>query len=123
MVQEQRRCDKREKITQSFVRRGEYEKLPADHEMAKAEREEIKRKVQNAEGSEIPAQETKVSADEGTAAEYFPESGMPTGRPGKPIALEESPELRKTRRAKAKAAYIQAESSQDSTVSVLDIKA
>lgn len=110
--QEQRRCERLEESTQEFIRRGEYEKLPTDHEMAKAEQEEAARK--DLGNAEKPAENTPEEA-EAVVEPESQEAKEPDNR-----ETEESPELRKTRRAKAKAAYVHLE---DSPVNPgLDIK-
>lgn len=137
-AQEKRRCDKLEESTREFVRRGEYEKLPTDQEKAKAEKEEAERKSPEIENTEKSAQEAEPSAKEDVAADRSPKSEATsetqtrkpeatpktqTGKPEKSDVQTESPELRKTRRAKAKAAYAHAESPRNTDVSALDVKA
>lgn len=147
--QELRRCNRVEESTREFVRQGEYEKLPTDQELAQAEREEARRDVPEAEdaGNTEPAAQDKKTSDaadsESTerdaktsdAADTKPEAPARTRaekteaaagtRAKKADVRVDSPELRKARRAKAKAAYayIQQRDVQDASVPSLDQKA
>lgn len=122
---ELRNCNKLEESTREFIRRGEYAKLPTDQELAKAEREEANRDTQDTENTESTAQDAKIS----DAADTEPEAAAETQakKPEKAAVHVESPELTKTRRAKAKAAYayIQQKDTQDAAVTTpaLDQKA
>lgn len=99
-TQEKRKLDKLEESTRKFVQRGEYAQLPTENEAAKAEKEQL----------EAEKRET-VPETEKTGQEEKPErTGKTTDGPAleqkeKPAVEQESPEARKVRRAKAKAAY------------------
>lgn len=122
--QELRRCNNVEESTREFIRRGDYEKLPTDQEFAEAEREEASQNTQDAENTEPAAQDTKEASDaEDTQAEKPVKAEGK--KPEKSDVRTDSPELRKTRRAKAQAAYtyIKSEHIQDADVLIFDEKA
>ena len=117
MTQEKRRCGMLEESTQAFIRRGEYARLPTDQERAKAEREEAEKRL-----PEETARETAKPAD--TLPQPTQEASPEEERPSeaeRPGLRAESPEARKTRRAKARAAY--AASSSFADAPALDIQA
>lgn len=119
IMHEKRRCDRMEESTREFVRRGEYEKLPTDREFIEAEKEEMERIIQKPEEQEAPAEESEAPAA-GDAAEADAPVKEPVRKPEKDTARTESPELRKVRRAKAKAAYVHVERPQDPAVLLAD---
>lgn len=127
IMHEKRRCDRMEESTREFVRRGEYEKLPTDRELVEAEKEALERMTQKPEEQEAPVKESEASAGGDAAAEA--EAPVrepvkePAQKPEKDAVRTESPELRKVRRAKAKAAYARIEKPRDPDVSSVDIKA
>ena len=101
---EKLRCDKLEASTLAFVRKGEYSKLPTEAEKAKAEAEEDREhtggdKVTEAEASgRQPAEEQDAPKNTGEPKQR--EQGQPESE-----QRVESPELRKLRQARARAAY------------------
>lgn len=135
-MHEKRRCDRMEESTREFVRRGEYEKLPADRELVEAQKEELERFIQKPEEQEAPVEEKEAAAVEDTAEEaetpieepvketVQEPAKEPVRKPEKDAVRTESPELRKVRRAKAKAAYAHIEHPKDpDAASSVDIKA
>ena len=102
-----------DKLTQKFVKQSQYQNLPTDAERAEAEREqraqqevaqETPSKVSNAPESDDAKESTKTTPDtEPSAAESRKSAAEST----KPAAESESEALRKTKRAKAMAAYAQ----------------
>jgi len=111
---ENARCNKLEERTRKFIKSGEYEQLPTEAEESKA-REEIK-ETGKVEIFEQPGQQeqSQSTAQDKSQTEAVP-SDMKSETVDKPkINLQteqeshvevESPEARKVRRAKAKAAY------------------
>lgn len=95
--------------TREFVASGEFAKLPTRTEEAEAARDEV---------------DTQPSATQ--QKNDVPQPSEGTGRPeskGEPIDVDtESPEERKVRRAKARAAYMVAQSAPQPTVSVMEIE-
>lgn len=111
-MNEKQKLDKIEESTQKFVKRGEYEQLPTENEKAKVEKEQREaEKVEFTDGTERPTQGQNERTEENTT--FRPVQTMesepaekPTAKPlEKPEVKQESPEARKVRRAKAKAAY------------------
>lgn len=125
MANEQNRCDRLEKSTQKFIQSGAYDKLPTDGEMRKAEAEEAaKDTAKTPETTPDQPQKTPEEADAPREVEAKPETCKPEApKPAKTDVEYESPELRKARRAKAKAAFAQIGNPQDTTAPVLDVKA
>lgn len=122
-VNEKNKLDKFEESTREFVKSGEYDKLPDEAEVAKAkqeerETEEAKRTPETEETSPATeAEKTEQNQDQDGKPETA-ETTEAASRPSetaetrtKPSETErpsietESPEARKVRRAKAKAAY------------------
>ena len=100
---EKLRCDKLEASTLAFVRKGEYAKLPTEAEKAKAEAEEREERG-----------EEKVPETEASGRQTTEESGSSKDAEGpkpreqgetEPKQRVESPERRKLRQARARAAY------------------
>lgn len=122
--QELRRCNNVEESTREFIRRGDYEKLPTDQEYAEAEREEASQDTPEAENTEPADQDTKEASDAADTQAEEPVKARDK-KPEKPDIRTESPEQRKTRRAKAQAAYayIKSEHDQDVDALVFDEKA
>lgn len=97
-----------EKLTQKFVRQSQYQNLPTDAERAEAEREQ----------QEISQGNTTESESPDTAAKTTKEpSETPADEPEKPAIQPESDALRKTKRAKAMAAYAQTGGAEIETLS------
>lgn len=98
------RCDKFEASTLAFVRKGEYAKLPTEAEKAKAEAEENRELAGGEEAPEAEPSE-RQTAEEPAAPKDTEEPKRP--KEGEPEAERnvESPELRKLRQARARAAY------------------
>lgn len=114
-MQEKLKCDNIQESTQRFVEKGEYGRLPTQAEQAQAEQErqeaeEVKapeagdQQAQKPEEAETPGQE---EPDRPERTETAPKR-EPDGR-AESAAGPESPEARKVRRAKARAAYAAAE--------------
>ena len=101
---EKLRCDKFEASTLAFVRKGEYAKLPTEAEKAKAEAEEEREQTggEKAPEAEASGQQTaeKPEAPGNTEELARHEEAEP-----EPKQRAESPELRKLRQARARAAY------------------
>ena len=100
---EKLRCDKFESSTLAFIRKGEYAKLPTEAEKAKAEAEEREERG-----------EERVPETEASGRQTTEESGSSKDAEGpkpreqgetEPKQRVESPELRKLRQARARAAY------------------
>lgn len=124
-VNEKNKLDKFEESTREFVKSGEYDKLPDEAEVAKAkqeerEAEEAKRAPETEEANlaaeaEKPEQaqkqeekpETAEAAETASKPVETAKTGTKPSEPAeeKPSIKTESPEARKVRRAKAKAAY------------------
>lgn len=127
MVQEKQRCDRLEESTMAFVRRGEYAKLPTDAEKAKADKEQAE-ETRPAERTEEAAELEEAAKTEETAGEQDaagtedPVQEEAHTEAKQPAIRVESPEARKVRRAKAKAAYTEPSASMDAPAS-LDIQA
>ena len=100
---EKLRCDKLESSTRAFVRKGEYAKLPTEAEKAKAEAEERQERGEEKmpEAETSGRQTTQEPSDPKNTEEPKPreESGPEQEQ------RVESPELRKLRQARARAAY------------------
>ncbi len=123
---ENAKCAKLERSTQAFVKRGEYAQLPTEAEQAKAEKalqaaEQAKRTSEAEPAADQPeagrAETVRIDYDTG-AEKDRPAAGSDGGQPTssaerKPSTSVEpdSPEIRKVRRAKAKAAYAAARAS------------
>lgn len=108
---EQKKLDRFEESTKKFVQSGEYGKLPDESEAAKAEREEreteeAKRTPEATETRPAPEGEKPEQSQDGKPekAETV-ETEVKPSEAKKPSIETESPEARKVRRAKAKAAY------------------
>lgn len=126
MVQEKQRCDRLEESTMAFVRRGEYAKLPTDAEKAKAEKEQAE-ETRPAERTEEAAKETakpeESAGEQDAAGTEEPIQEEAEAKPERPAIQTESPEARKVRRAKAKAAYAEPASTPTEAPATLDIQA
>ncbi len=114
-MQEKLKCDNIQESTQRFVEKGEYGRLPTQAEQAQAEQErqeaeEVKapeagdRRPQETERSETPGQKEPSRPERDGAAPERARAGQE-----EPAVKPESPEARKVRRAKARAAYAAAE--------------
>lgn len=115
---EKMRCDKLERTTHAYVKSGEYEQLPSEAEQTKAHQEMEKAEQHTeVEQSKEPAQmEQAEKVDEFSTKEQDDKPDT--------IVDPESPEMRKVRRAKAKAAYAFVQKSVDMELgAALDIQA
>jgi len=150
---ENAKCDKMERSTQAFVKSGEYAQLPTEAEKARAEKE-LQEAEQAKRGTEVEqpkpeqserdpeVEQPETEQSEMAAAQAAPhtepvekytatptdgEKRLPaSGAKGEPSSSVEpdSPEIRKTRRAKAKAAYAAVRTfAADADMAALDIKA
>lgn len=111
---ENARCNKLEERTRKFIKSGEYEKLPTEAEESKA-REQIKK----AEKVKTPKQPEQQEQSQSTAQDQSQTEAAPSDVKSETVDKTkinlqtekeshvevESPEARKVRRAKAKAAY------------------
>ncbi|MCI8843190.1 MAG: hypothetical protein HFF08_03650 [Oscillospiraceae bacterium] len=98
------KMDKFEESTQKFVKRGEYEQLPTENETAKAEKEQREAaEIKLTTGTEKSAKDCDGKPEE--KAPSGGERASAAEQAEKPDVKQESPEARKVRRAKAKAAY------------------
>ena len=115
---ENAKCNKLEEHTRKFIKSGEYEKLPTEAEESKAKKEiEESKKIETPEQSEQQKQTETTMQDKSQTeiAQSDTKSKIKLETSDKPkINLQtekehhietESPEARKVRRAKAKAAY------------------
>ena len=97
-------------ITRDFVKRGDYEKLPTEAEKARAEKE-LKEAREAEETARIekedvrPGPEDEAPAEEPAGEDPTVEKTGEAARKTEREVEEESPEARKVRRAKARAAY------------------
>lgn len=115
-----------ERITQKFIKSGQYEKLPTDAEKAQAERIERDEDCPPPEAADEKRNEQQdVTAPEEADAEKMTRA---EGDTGKVIRAEtdattplEQELLRKTRFAKAKAAYVQTETTPEDLSLLLPI--
>jgi len=145
---ENAKCDKLERSTRAFVKSGEYAQLPTEAEQAKAEKE-LQEAEQAKHGTEVEQPEFGTEAEQPQAEQFktaAAQASPHTGSEGeRTVALTDdeklsptpgakreesayvepdSPEIRKTRRAKAKAAYAAVRTfAQDADSAALDIKA
>ncbi len=138
---ENARCEKLERSTQAFVKSGRYAQLPTEAEKAKAEKElqaaeQAKQTPETEQATDQPKNEQAetAQADSSTEAEndrLATESDgeqvppMPDTKRKPSTSVEpDSPEIRKVRRAKAKAAYVAVRTiTDDGTSATLDVQA
>ena len=114
MMREKQRCDKLDESFQKFVKTGEYEGLPTDGEATKAQKEENQAK-QPQKPEKTPERDEPAPKEEAQ-------------EPEKPSVQVETPEQRKVKKARAKAAaaaYAGAAGCPDvaATASQVDLKA
>ena len=101
-----------DKLTQKFVKQSQYQNLPTDAERAEAEREQ---REQQEIAQETPSETTDATeSDDAKKPTETPDAEVSAAEPQKPAAEStepaikpESEALRKTKRAKAMAAYAQ----------------
>lgn len=112
---EKMRCDKLERTTHAYIKSGEYEQLPSEAEQTKAHQEMEKAEQHiEVEQSKEPAQMEQAKKVATKKQDDKPDT----------IVEPESPEMRKVRRAKAKAAYASMQKSVDMELgAALDIQA
>ncbi len=130
-LREKLKCDKFEQSTEAFVRKGEYAKLPTEAEEAKAEkelRESVQAKknpdAQKPENSHQTEESPQQRPDKAAAHTEDKAASAKSEDTGKTYIEVESPEMRKVRRAKAKAAYTAPPDLPNSTPTIsLNIKA
>jgi hypothetical protein len=111
-----------ERITQKFVKKGYYDKLPTDAEKAETEKEQR----EAAASQEVRPEQTEEQTAE-QSVEKPEEKSEATSKADKSAedtkadTAQESPEARKVRRAKVVAAYAQlSDSEQEATTSAAD---
>lgn len=111
-MDEKMKLDKFEESARKFARSGELAKLPTEAEAAKAEKEqkeaeEARRnpEAEKPDPAEKPAPGPDQTAEARPDKEEKPEKPAEPKRESRPAFEQESPEARKVRRAKAKAAY------------------
>ena len=101
---EKLRCGKFEASTLAFVRKGEYAKLPTEAEKAKAEAEEREERTGGETTPETEVSERQTAEDPTTSENTEEPKQSKEGRPESEQKVE-SPELRKLRQARMRAAY------------------
>lgn len=104
MMEEKQRCDRLEKSSREFVRRGDYEKLPTQAEEAKAEQDARKSEAPRREES-VPAAQNALSGRRTAADPTEKSQDSPRNR-----TEAETPEEVKVRRARANRARAARES-------------
>lgn len=109
MVGQLERCDLLNKSANDYYRRGEYSQLPNEAEQAKARKEEAQARRlprRSKKKYTVKRKTTTVTRDRNGKKKVVREKKERTRREEKkPMFKPESPELRKYRRARAKAAY------------------
>lgn len=138
---ENAKCEKLERSTQAFVKSGKYAQLPTEAEKAKAEKElqaaeQAKQAPETEQAADQPKNEQTETAQVDSCSEAEndclateSDGGQLSPTPDtkqKPSTTVEpdSPEIRKVRRAKAKAAYVAVRTiTDDGTSATLDVQA